>query len=348
MSIEKRAYGSTSDGRAVDAYVITNKSGAYIQLLTYGATLDKIVVPDRDGKPADVLLGFDDMDGQENRHASQGRVVGRVANRITGNGLHIDGKDIPITKNVEGKITLHGAHEYAEANWAGEIVSDNAVRFSYVSPDGTHGFPGRVENTVIYTFTEDNAVQIDFYAVSDKKTVLNLTNHVYFNLGGYDAGSILGHELQIFADAYTPMGDLSVPTGEIRPVKGTPFDFNEMKTIGRDVNADDEQLRVGNGYDHNFRLLNYNGEVRRFAIAKDPVSGRVMECFTDLPGVQLYIGNFLCDVVGKGGKPMANRTGFCLETQYFPNACNNPHFVQNVFDAGEPFKSTTIFKFSAE
>ncbi|MEG2396604.1 MAG: aldose epimerase family protein [Oscillospiraceae bacterium] len=347
MKLQKNLYGTTQKGNEVYSFIITNKSGAYIELLSFGATLNKIVVPDKDGNFADVLMGFDTMEGIENGSDSEGRTVGRVANRISGSGITIDGKNYPITKNIDGKFTLHGNHEYSKAIWNFETIGDNAVKFSYFSADGNEGFPANVENEVTFSFNDDNEVKIDYLSQPDAKTAINITNHSYFNLGGYDSGDILNHELQIFADAFTPMNEDSIPTGEIRPVSGTVFDFNTPKTIGRDVNADDEQLKIGIGYDHNFKLLNYNGKVREFAKVKEPKTGREMTCYTDLPGVQLYIANYKDGTqIGKGGKPQNYRNAFCLETQYFPDALNNKNFIQCVFDENNPFKSTTIFKFS--
>lgn len=349
MKVEKNLYGKTSGGQEVYAFTITNASGAYIELISYGATLNKIVVPDKSGVLADVLVGFDTMEGQALCTDSQGRTVGRVANRISGNGITIDGKNYPITKNVDGKFTLHGNHEYAKAVWDYEILGNDSVRFSYFSASGNEGFPANLQNDVTFTWTEDNAVRIHYDCRPDGKTAINLTNHAYFNLGGYDSGDILGHTLQIFADAFTPMNEDSIPTGEIRDVTNTPFDFRTPKAVGRDVGANDEQLRIGRGYDHNFCLNGYNGGVNMFAVVKEPVSGRVMTCYTDLPGVQLYIGNYMDGTqIGKGGKPLCHRSGLCLETQYFPNALNNPNFIPNLFDEAHPFVSDTVYAFSAE
>ena len=349
MQTEKRFYGNAENGAAVYAYTVTNAAGAYIELLTYGATLNKIVVPDRTGALCDVLVGFDTMEGQILCTDSQGRTVGRVANRIAGKGITIDGVNYPITKNVDGKFTLHGNHEYAKAVWDAEIVGDGAVRFTYESLDGNEGFPGNVHNEVTFSFDDDCAVRIEYRCTPDRKTAINVTNHAYFNLAGFDAGQIIDHELQLFCDAYTPTDTDCIPTGEIRSVEGTPFDFRLPKKIGRDVGADDEQLKIGRGYDHNFRIENYDGTLREFARAKDPESGRVMRGYTDLPGVQLYIGNYMDGTqIGKAGKPLLYRQSFCLETQYFPDALNHPEFIPCEFTPEKPFVSTTVYQFSAE
>ena len=238
----KSLYGKTADGKEVFSFTIKNESGAEIELLNYGATLNKISVPDRNGDFADVLVGFDTMEGQLSCTDSQGRTVGRVANRISGNGITIDGKNYPITKNIDGKFTLHGNHEYENAVWNYEILGDDSVKFSYFSADGNEGFPSNLQNEVTFTFTDKNEVKIHYDCRPDGKTPINVTNHSYFNLGGYASGNILSHEMQIFAKYFTPMNEDSIPTGEIRSVENTPFDFRIPKKIGRDVSSPDEQL----------------------------------------------------------------------------------------------------------
>lgn len=342
MSITKSHFGDTADGRRVDAFLIENKNNMKIRVITLGATLQSIEVTEKSGKSIDILCGFDDVKGFEERHDYQGMIVGPVANRISAGGITIDGKKVPVTK-THGENTLHSNGEFSKAVWNAIIADSNSVEMSYFSPDGTEGFPGNKNITVRYTLTDDNEVVIDFTAVSDKKTPFNITNHAYFNLKGYDGGDILDHTLYLNADAFTPMGEGSLPTGEIRPVEGTPFDFRTPKTIGRDIETDYDQLLVGNGYDHNFALNGYDGSVRLIATAEAP-NGVKLDCFTDLPGVQLYVGNFLSGKEGKNGCPIGRRTGFCLETQYFPNATNIPAFVNCVFDKDEVMKSTTIFK----
>lgn len=347
MKIEKNLYGKTKDGKDVYSFVITNESGAYIELVSYGATLNKIVVPDKNGELADVLVGFDTMEGQELCTDSQGRTVGRVANRIAGRGIDIDGKNYQITKNVNGKFTLHGNHEYEIAVWNDEIIGDDSVKFTYHSPKNAEGFPGEVDNEVLFSFNDDNEVTIKYNCTPTEKCPLNVTNHAYFNLDGFDGGSILNHIVKFNCDAYTPTDADAIPTGEIRNVEGTAFDFRTPKTIGKDVDVDDEQLIIGRGYDHNFQIENYDGTLKLYAEVKSEKSGRVMECYTDLPGVQFYIGNFMDGTqIGKAGKPLMHRSGFCLETQYFPDALNHKEFIQNVFSPEKPFISTSVYKFS--
>lgn len=342
MGIAKSVFGVTADGKKVDAFLIENNNHMKINLITLGATLQSVLITDKAGKGIDILLGFDDVKGFEERHDYQGMIVGPVANRISKGGLTIDGTRFPVT-TTHGDVTLHSNGEFSNAVWDAIIVDSDSVEFSYFSADGTEGFPGNKKITVKYTLTDKNEIIIDYNAVSDKKTAFNITNHAYFNLKGYDGGTILDHSLYLNADHFTPMGDGLVPTGEIRDVTGTPFDFREPKLIGRDIGLDDEQLKAGNGYDHNFCLNDYNKELRLIATAVAP-NGVRLDCFTDLPGVQLYVGNFLEGKIGKNGTPMEFRTGFCLETQYYPNATNTPSFINCVFDANEKLKSTTIYK----
>ncbi len=348
MKIEKNFYGRLKNGTDVHSFTITNDSGAYIELIDYGATLNKIVVPDKNGKMLDVLVGFDTVEGQELCTDSQGRTVGRVANRIAGKGITIDGKNYQITKNVDGKFTLHSNHEYETVVWNSETVGDNKVVFTYHSPDGAEGFPGEVDNEVEFSFTKDNTVFIEYSCTPTEKCPLNITNHAYFNLNGFDGGQIVDHEVQLFCDAYTPTDGDAIPTGEIRDVTGTAFDFRKPKKIGRDVEEKEEQLIIGRGYDHNFEISGYDGEeCKKFAVVKSEQSGITMEAFTDLPGVQFYIGNFMNGTqIGKAGKPLEYRSGFCLETQYFPDAANHEEFISNIFTPDKPFSSITAYRFS--
>ncbi len=342
--IVKNAFGTTSKGEAVDVYTIRNSSGAAVDILTYGATVNSIYVADKNGAFADVLSGFDTLEGHEKFSDYQGMTVGRYANRIAGGKFSIDGVEYDVEKNEKGITCLHGGAELSTAVWKAFIVDDNAIEMNYTSPDGAMGFPGKVDFKVTFTLHEDNALKIEYFAVSDKKTVINMTNHAYFNLAG--KGDILAHELMINADAYTPIDENSIPTGEIRPVEGTPFDFRVAKPIGRDINETDDQLAIGKGYDHNFCLNDGDGPI---ATAYDPESGRFLEVFTDLCGVQLYTGNFLDGTnIGKNGNPLIKNAGFCLETQYYPNTPNMPEFPQCTFDAGQKFTSCTVFRFSVK
>ena len=339
--IKKSEFGKTSQGESVALYTIENSNGMSVDVITYGATVNSIRVPDRNGEIADVLAGFDSLEGHEKYSNYQGMTVGRYANRIADGKFTLDGEEYNLTKNEKGITCLHGGGELSHAVWKAIITDDTSVEMSYTSPDGANGFPGKVDFTVKFTLHEDNALRIDYCAVSDKKTVINMTNHAYFNLAG--KGAILGHILKINADAFTPTDENSIPTGELRPVEGTAFDFREFKQIGKEIYADDIQLTQCRGYDHNFCLNDTDGPA---AVAYDPGSGRMMEVFTDLPGVQLYCGNFLDGTrPGKNGEALIRHCGFCLETQYFPNTPNMPAFPQCAFDAGEKYESATVFRF---
>lgn len=342
--IVKNIFGTTADGRTVDCYTLKNSAGTAVDIITYGATINSIYAADRNGVFADVLAGFDSIEGHENYSDYEGMTVGRYANRIADGKFSIDGTEYQVEKNERGITCLHGGAELSTAVWKAIIVDDNSVEMSYSSPDGAKGFPGNVDFKVVFTLYEDNALKIEYNAISDKKTVINMTNHAYFNLAG--KGGILNHELMINADSYTPVDKNSIPTGEIRPVEGTPFDFRIAKPIGKDICTDDDQLKIGRGYDHNFCLNDGDGPV---ACAYEPESGRMLEVYTDLCGVQLYTGNFLDGtIIGKGGKPLEKHAGFCLETQYYPNTPNMPEFPQCTFDAGEKFNTCTVFKFSVK
>lgn len=342
--ITKNYFGETSDGRRVDIYELKNSNETAVDIITYGATVNNIYTKDRNGELGDILIGFDDIEGNEKLSDNQGVTVGRYANRIANGEFTIDGVKYEVFKNEKGITCLHGGDELSKAVWNAIIVDDNCLEMSYTSPDGAKGFPGKVEFRVTFTLYENDALKIDYYAVSDKKTVINMTNHAYFNLSGKE--DVLGTELMINADSFTPTDERSIPTGEIRAVEGTAFDFRTPKPIGRDIGEDDEQLIMCRGYDHNFCLNDGDGPA---AAAYDPESGRTLEVYTDLLGIQLYTGNFLDGTVnGKGGKPMKKHAGFCLETQFYPNTPNMPEWPQCTFGAGEKFTSTTVFKFSVK
>ena len=340
----KKEFGITSNGERVDMFTLENSNKTAVDIITYGATINAVRTADKNGEIADVLCGFDTIEGHEKYSNYQGMTVGRYANRIANGEFEIDGVKYELVKNEREKTCLHGGGELSHAVWNAIIIDDTAVEMSYSSPDGAMGFPGKVDFKVVFTLFEDNSLKVDYSAVSDKKTVINMTNHAYFNLAG--KGDILNHELMINADAYTPTDADSIPSGEIRSVEGTAFDFRQAKPIGRDIGQQDEQLIQCKGYDHNFCLNDGDGPA---AVVHDPVSGRTMEVFTDLPGVQLYTANFLDGTrPGKGGQMLTKHCGLCLETQFWPNTPNMPGFPQCTYDAGEKFESTTVFRFSAE
>lgn len=342
--IVKTQFGTTADGRTVDQFTLSNTAGMEVDLITYGATVNAIRVPDKAGTFTDVLIGFDTVAGHEQYSDYQGNTIGRYANRIAGGVFTLDGVEYHVEKNERGVTSLHGGGELSSAVWQAIIVDDNAVEMTYVSPDGAKGFPGEVRFRVLFTLHEDNALRIDYKAVSDKKTVINMTNHAYFNLAG--AGDILAHTLKVSADAFTPTDADSIPTGEVRPVEGTPFDFRAAKPIGRDIGAQDPQLLQCRGYDHNFCLNAGDGPA---AELYDPASGRLLQVFTDLPGIQIYTGNFLDGTrPGKGGAPIIKHAGVCLETQCYPNTPNMPAFPSCTVEAGAPYVTSTVFKFSVQ
>ena len=345
MSVNKSNFGIL-DGNEISKYTIENSNGIKASVITYGATLTEIFTPDKTGKFKDILVGFDDLDGFVNRTDYQGVIVGPYANRIGNAQFSIDNNLYKLTANEKDVTCLHSNGEFNTAVWDAEIINDNSVKFSYLSPDGVNGFPGNIKVNVTYILTDNNELKLEYSAVSDKKTFINLTNHAYFNLGGYDSGTILNHKMKINADSITAVDDFSIPTGEIMSVDNTPFDFRDFRTIGDDIDYNCDQLNYTGGYDHNFCINNYDGKTINFtAEVIDENSGRKMEVYTDLPGVQFYAGNFLKGIIGKDNKPINKRTGFCLETQYYPDSPNKPDFPCCLFDAGEEYKSITVFKF---
>ena len=346
MAITKSLYG-TLNGKDVNAYIIENKNGTRAHIIEKGATLDKLFIKDNKDELIDVLIGHDTLDGHVNRSDYQGVVVGQYANRIKDGKFTIDGIEYNVTLNENGITSLHGGGEYSSVIWNAEILGDNAIKFTYFSPDGTEGFPGNVNVNVTYTLSDNDELELLYNAVSDKKTVINLTNHAYFNLNGTGSGDILNHKLTINADRFTPIDEISIPTGELTPVEGTPFDFTTEKTIGRDIENDYIQLKNGLGYDHNFCISDYDGSLKTAAVAKADKSGIVMTVKTDLPGVQLYTGNFFDGTIpGKNGVPMTKRCAFCLETQVFPDSPNHPEWPACIYDAGEVYSTRTVFAFS--
>ncbi len=345
MSVTKTHFDFMPDGTEVHLFTITNNNEISAGIITRGATLQSFVCPDKEGKMGDIVMGFDNVAAHIASGTYTGNVIGQYANRICGGKFTVAGKEYQVTQNEKGKTCLHGGGEYNSAVWKAIIIDDDAVEFSYTSEDGNEGFPGKVEVTVVYRLTDRNELEIHYNAVPDRETVINMTNHAYFNLGTTGNGDVLDHELQLFCDAFTPTDADSIPTGEIRSVEGTAFDFREPKKIGKDIGADDEQLIMCRGYDHNFCVNGPVGKVRPVAKVTDVRSGRKLEVMSDLPGVQLYTGNFLDGTeTGKDGIALGKHYGFCLETQYYPDTPNQPSFPQCTFKKGEAFKSLTIFK----
>ncbi len=342
--VKEQPWG-TAGGQPVKLYTLSNAKGMEAAITNYGGIIVSIKVPDRGGKPGDVVLGFDSLDGYLKEHPYFGAIVGRYGNRIAKGKFKLNGAEYTLARN-NGENALHGGLKgFDKKVWTAK-PSGNSLELRYVSKDGEEGYPGTLSATVRYTLTNENELRIDYTATTDKATVLNLTNHSYFNLAG--AGDILGHQLTINADRFTPVDAGLIPTGELRPVAGTPFDFRKPHAIGERINNNDEQLKLGKGYDHNFVLNGAAGTLRLAARATDPSSGRVLEVLTTEPGLQFYTGNFLDgSVKGKGGRAYAFRNGFCLETQHFPDSPNKPSFPTVVLKPGQTFRSTTVFKFPA-
>ena len=345
-SARKEFFG-THQGKEVYLITLTNKEGNVIRVTNWGARINWIEVPDRNGKMDNLTFGYDTFEETIKGDMSFGSTVGRYANRIANGKFTLDGVEYDLPKN-NGPNTLHGGPGgWHSVVWNTEILQDSefpAVKFTYVSPDMEMGFPGTMHVESVYTWTDNNEIVMDYKCTTDKRTVLNITNHAYFNLQGAGTGDILGHVLTMKASAFTPVDQFMIPTGEIRPVEGTPFDFTTPHTIGERINEDYEQLILGKGYDHNYVLDNID-EVD--VIVYEPNSGRVLEVITDQPGMQLYVGNFLDgSKVGHGGKPYTHRSGFCLESGHFPDSPNKPHFPSTVLSPGETFKSRTIYRFS--
>jgi aldose 1-epimerase len=341
------------DGKPASLYTLTNSSGMVVKITNYGGTITEIHVRDKAGKMSDVALGFDKLDGYLDKSPFFGCIAGRVANRIAKGKFTLDGKDYTLAVN-NGPNALHGGKKgFDKKVWefrAGEQVPGfPGVDLHYRSPDGEEGYPGTLDAYVSYRLTDDNALRIDYFATTlDKPTLVNLTNHSYFNLGGQGNGTILDHVVMVAADQFTPVDDTLIPNGELKSVKGTPFDFTTPTAIGARIKE------VGGtpvGYDHNFVLRQPRGAVSKPALAvrvKDPKSGRVMEMFTTEPGVQFYTGNFLDGTVtGKGGATYPQHGGFCLEAQHFPDSINHPNFPPVVLRPGQQYQQTTIYKFSA-
>ena len=345
MGVTKETFGTTKGGTEVYLYTIENSKGMKAKVTNFGAILTALYAPNKSGRLDDVVLGYDKLADYEVNGSFFGATVGRNANRIAGAKFTIDDVIYQLAVN-DGKNNLHSDMElgFHKRVWNAEEL-DQAVRFSYVSADGETGFPGTLKISVTYTLTEDNALEIHYDGVSDKKTVINLTNHSYFNLAGHNNGKIYDTMLQINASNYTPIISGAIPTGEIVSVKGTDMDFTTSMRVGGRINDTWDQLTMVKGYDHNWVLDNYDGNIRKIATAIDQTAGRTMEVYTDLPGVQFYAGNCIAETVGKGGTVYSERSGFCLETQYYPNHVNQPEFPQAIFDAGQPYQTTTIYKF---
>ncbi|MCM1027712.1 MAG: galactose mutarotase [Roseburia sp.] len=344
---EAEIWAQLPDKGEILRYTLSNDNGMKVTLSSLGAAIVKVVVPDREGWGTDVVLGFERAEDYLNNPSFLGVVIGPSANRIGGARYRIDGVDYQADVN-DGVNNLHSHKQngYHMQNWAGRPEEDG-VTFTLEDTDGNMGFPGNKRVSVTYRLGEDNSLHLLYRGSSDKRTILNLTNHVYFNLNGHNSGGIEGHELWLGASNYTPGDAGSIPTGELAPVAGTPMDFTEAKAVGREIGADFEQLRFGGGYDHNWAIDGWepDGKLRHFATLKAPESGRVMKAYTTLPGVQFYAGNFIDEQGGKEGAEYGPRMGLCLETQYFPDSVNKPQFPSCIFGEGEEYSSETVYRF---
>lgn len=343
--VVRRDWGRTEDGQPVELYTLTNRQGLVAKVSTFGATLTELWVPDRAGVLADIVLGFDELAGYRAGHPFFGSTVGRVAGRIANGRFTLDGKTYELAKN-DGANSLHGGHKgFDKLLWRAELEAAHeaaSVRFRYLSQEGEEGYPGQLSVRVDYTLTDDDELQLDYFAETDRPTPVNLTNHSYFNLAG--SGDVLGHELTLAADAFLPVASDLIPTGEICKVEGTAMDFRRPRRLG-------EALPSGNpgGYDHTFVLRDDCREGRPAARVREAGSGRIMELHTTEPGVQLYTGNYLDGSnIGKGGQVYAKHHGFCLETQHYPDSVNRPGFPSVILRPGQVFRSTTRLKFSRE
>lgn len=351
MSISQSPIGSTQEGVSIERYTLRNSHGMQADVITFGAVLNRLLIPDAKGVLADVLLGYDTLEGYEQIAPFFGAVVGRCANRIGGAAFDLDGKTYRLAAN-DGSNHLHGGPRgFAAVVWTARIENREGretLVLSYDSPDGEEGYPGNLRAEVAYALTEQDELRLDYRAVTDSPTVVNLTNHAYFNLAGHDAGSILDHKIRIPADFFTVAGSDSIPTGEIRPVDGTPLDLREFRRIGDGIDDAYDQLRFPGGYDNNWVLASDGRAMVLAAEVSDPASGRAMQVFTNQRGVQFYSGNMMKKTLpGKGGAMYPRRGGLCLETQFFPDAIHHPHFPSPVLRPGEVQESATVFRFTA-
>lgn len=345
MAITTKSFGKTSDGTEVSLYSIKNNNGFTAEVTNFGAILVNLFVPDKAGNTTDVVLGYDSVKGYLTNGCFFGATIGPSANRIDNASFQIDGVTYQLAVN-DSTNNLHSDDDkgYHKRIW-NATPKDNSIIFTIQDNDGSMGFPGNKKVQVTYTVTEDNELKIEYYVTSDKKTLINMTNHSYFNLAGHNSGNIEAHKLQINARQYTPIYERLIPTGELVNVERTPFDFTQLKEVGKEIDTDDIQLKYGQGYDHNFALDNYDGTIQKAATLEESTTGRKMDVYTDQPGLQFYAGNCITPQNGKGGAAYGKRSGLCLETQCFPDAINQPQFQDVIYGPERPYKTTTIYKF---
>ncbi len=345
-----REFGMMPDGTKVTEYTLINQHGLEMSVINYGCTITSILVPDRQGQPGDVVLGFDSLDGYLGSNHYVGCVIGRYANRIAAGKFTLSGRNYSLQANLPPHHLHGGLNGFNKKLWSAvpfENEEGEGVDFFYKSPDGEEGYPGTLDVMVRYMLSHENDIIFHYTAKTDQPTVINLSQHTYFNLNDHDAG-ILEHELMLRADQYLPVDHQMIPTGEFKDVNGSPFDFRKMKQVGKDISAEDEQINIANGYDHNWVLAKKENELSEAAILYHHESGRKMQVYTTEPGIQLYTGNFLDQQIGKGNSLNGPHAGLCLETQHFPDSPNQPNFPSVVLNPGEPFQSTTILHFSVD
>ena len=350
-SVNKGVFGTTPDGEAVDVYTLTNPQGMEVRAITYGGIIISLRVPDRNGKLDDVALGFDNLEGYLKNPPFFGAIIGRYGNRIAKGQFTLDGKTYSLAINNPPNHLHGGVKGFDKVVWKAEsFEKDDAVgiAFTHTSPDGDEGYPGTLSLRVTYTLTARNELEVDYEATTDKATPVNLTQHTYFNLAGEGSGDVLDHQLTIHASRYTPVDSTLIPTGELASVEGTPLDFRTPTAVGARINDTHQQIRYGNGYDHNFVIDRSSEGLVPAARVVEPTSGRVLEVSTTEPGMQFYTGNFLNGLTGKSGHVYAQRTGFCLETQHFPDSPNKPEFPSAIVRPGEAYRSKTVFAFSVQ
>ena len=346
MAVSTTHFGTHPEGKEALLYTITNKNGMQVSLTNVGAAIVSVRVPDRQGVMADVVLGYDKAEDYMRNDSFFGVVIGPSANRIGNATFCLDG----VTYKVDANAGPNNLHSHKEKGWHKRFweaqIGEDSVTFTLEDAAGNMGFPGNKKVSVTYSLDEENALKIHYHGVSDTRTILNLTNHSYFNLEGHDSGKIVGHELRLAASQFTPADAASIPTGELAEVKGTPMDFTVSKKVGDEIGADFEQLKFAGGYDHNWVINGWDGTLRHFATLKAPESGRVMEAYTTLPGVQFYAGNSITEQTGKSGATYGLRQGLCLETQYFPDSVNKPQFPDCIFGGDKEYDSVTVYRFS--
>jgi aldose 1-epimerase len=348
--VKRTAYG-TVDGRAIEQFTLTNKNGIEVNAINYGGIITTLTTPDRNGALGDIVLGFDSLDGYLGGHPFFGAIIGRYGNRIAKGRFTIDGTEYKLATN-NGPNHLHGGVKgFDKRVWAADILppasGQSSVAFSYTSDDGEEGYPGRLVVEVTYTLNDKNELVLEYLARTSKPTHVNLTQHTYFNLAG--AGDILGHELTIDADRFTPVDATLIPTGELAPVEGTPFDFRTSTAIGARIDAPHPQIKVGPGYDHNWVLNRQGAGLQHAARVVEPKSGRTLDVSTTEPGMQFYAGNFLDGkLIGKGGQSYGRRSGFCLETQHYPDTPNQKNFPTTLLKPGEEYNTRTVFTFGVQ